>query len=204
MNLGDDDGSESIQFSSLEVLTAATRLNETVLRQDLMSSGMTLGALRIGDMIADEGFRSSDSPLLEFARHFRNACAHGDRWHFSKLEPRNPARTRRIVLTRELQGKRATWKTVGPRSYIEFLDEVRAHFFEFALREALRMTFDVHAGGAAHAVSSALISNLALIGVPTDKLNCAAYAEMISKRELPSPTVLPYEYRQLNTDETPN
>ncbi len=70
----------------------------------------------------------NDVPLLQFARHFRNACAHGDRWHFNADQPKYPAALRNLVLTRDLRGQQATFVTVSPWHFIEFLDDLSNHF----------------------------------------------------------------------------
>lgn len=132
VNLRYRDGSvEALSFSAREILTKVTRLQGKVLAEDLMSINMLLGGTRLGDMISTGGFMRTDEPLLQFARHFRNACAHGDRWHFGEYEPRHYAAVRDLAITRALKGKRATWHTVSPRHYVEYLDDI-AEFFRAA------------------------------------------------------------------------
>lgn len=126
--LPDDGRRTEMVFSGREVLAAATKLDGEVLSRDLMSIGMLWAAIRLGDMIMHGGLHDPNEPLLEFARHFRNACAHGDRWFFKGDEPRRPARCRDLTITVALQGKRATWDTVGPRLFVEYLDDLSNHF----------------------------------------------------------------------------
>lgn len=121
-------GEKVISFSTRDALTKLTNLRREVLGDDLMSISMIHGAVRLGDMIDRGGHRASNVPLMEFARHFRNACAHGDRWHFRNGEPKSPAACRELVLTADLQGQRATFVAVSPRRYVEFLDDVSNHF----------------------------------------------------------------------------
>lgn len=73
---------ERLVYSAREVMTKASMLRGDIVGKDLMSVAMILGAIRIGDMILSGGYLKSDVPLLQFARHYRNACAHGDRWEF--------------------------------------------------------------------------------------------------------------------------
>jgi len=89
---------------------------------------MMHGATRIGDMIIAGGHHDPSSPLLEFPRHFRNACAHGGRWHFRQGEPRRDAQVRGFVVTANLHGHRAPWITVEPRLYVEFLEDIAEYF----------------------------------------------------------------------------
>lgn len=116
-----------LSYSTMEVMTRAATLSGDI-GVDLMASGMHMAAIRLEDMIKTEGLRDRDVPLLEFARHFRNACAHGDRWHFTGDEPKTPATCRELTLTADLHGTRATWITVDPRLFIEFLDDLSNHF----------------------------------------------------------------------------
>ncbi|WP_337826235.1 hypothetical protein [Pseudonocardia sp. UM4_GMWB1] len=126
---GEDDGTprERLRFSAREILTTASRLRGPFL-MDVMSTGMITGAIVIGDMIDKGGHRDKSVPLLEFARHYRNACAHGNAWHLNPGEPRHPAACRHLALTADLNGQEAAWRTVGPRLHVEFLDDIANHF----------------------------------------------------------------------------
>ncbi|MDQ3576472.1 MAG: hypothetical protein M3443_02490, partial [Actinomycetota bacterium] len=124
---GKRDPDKVLSYSMSEVLTHATTLRGEIVI-DLMAAGMLVAATRLGDMITEGGHGRRDVPLLQFARHFRNACAHGDRWHFTNDEPKTPAVCRDLTLTEELRGTKATWTTVDPRLFIEFLDDLSNHF----------------------------------------------------------------------------
>jgi hypothetical protein len=122
------DDEEKLTYSSRVVLTLASQLRGKIMGEDLMSASMLVGGTRIGDLILQRGPWPKDPPLIQFARHFRNACAHGDRWDLRRNEPRYPAACRDFVVTRDLDGKRATYETVSPRLYVEFLDDISNHF----------------------------------------------------------------------------
>ncbi|EFL32200.1 predicted protein [Streptomyces viridochromogenes DSM 40736] len=98
------------------------------LGEDLLNFATMHGAARLGDAIQRAGLSDRTSPLLQFVRHFRNACAHGNRWHFQNAEPRQPAELRGIVLTSALHGSKAAGGTVGAGDYLDMLDDVAAHF----------------------------------------------------------------------------
>ena len=119
---------EKLSFSAREILTKLASLRGEIVGHDLLSIAMVLGATRLGDMIVEGGFSRQDEPLLQFARHFRNAAAHGDRWSFHEGEPKAPASCRDLVLTADLNDRRATWETVTPKTYIEFLDDLSNYF----------------------------------------------------------------------------
>lgn len=131
VNLFDGDagtGRECLSYSAREILTAATRLRGDIVSRDLMSISMLNAGIGIGDMIRKGGHNRDDVPLLQFAYHFRNACGHGDVWNYSPQGPPHPAACRGLTLTGALVGRRATWETVSPRLFVEFLDDISEHF----------------------------------------------------------------------------
>jgi len=122
---GDD---QRLVYSSREILSKASALRGPIVGQDLMAVSMMVAATRIGDMIQSGGYTKTDVPLLQFARHYRNACAHGDRWEFRGVEPRTEATCRHLTLAPSLHGRRATFATVSPRLHVEFLDDIANYF----------------------------------------------------------------------------
>jgi hypothetical protein len=54
-----------------------THLRGDIISKDLLSISMLLGGTRIGDLIVQGNYSKTTEPLLQFARHIRNACAHG-------------------------------------------------------------------------------------------------------------------------------
>lgn len=118
------DGSDHSTMDIRFWLTRCSSLRGEILAEDLLSFAMMLGATRVWDMVEQAGLRDPDQPLLEFARHFRNACAHGDRWHFLGGEPRHRAALRERELQSSLHGTRATYVWVAPGDYLDFLDDI--------------------------------------------------------------------------------
>jgi hypothetical protein len=110
--LKDGPEEEVLVFSTREILRSASQLRGDVIR----------------DMIFTGGHFRAEVPLLQFARHFRNACAHGDRWHFHGDEPKRPAVCRHLTLTPDLHGQRATWTKVTPRLFVGYLDDIATYF----------------------------------------------------------------------------
>ncbi|QRV02626.1 hypothetical protein JTE88_02460 [Arcanobacterium phocisimile] len=129
---------EELVFSGTVVLERARSTLSNALREDAMSAAMMLGVTRLADLVYKRECHDSQSELLEFMRHFRNACAHGNRWNFAKNEPRLPAGTEKLQISRDLQGERAAWGTVTPYIYLHFLIEMLTHFANIALRESWR------------------------------------------------------------------
>jgi hypothetical protein len=132
--LSDVPGDETrLTFSAREVMSKASQLRGEILGHDFMSIAMMTGATRIADMIQSGGYSRTDVPLLQFARHYRNACAHGDRWEFRPGEPKYQASCRHLTLTPALHGQRATFATVSPRLHVEFLDDITNYFLPGAV-----------------------------------------------------------------------
>ena len=116
-------GSEekALSYSASEALTKLTTLRGELAGHDLMSISMMHGATRLADLIDIGGHRQGDEPILEFARHFRNK------------EPKHPSVCRDLVLSATLHGQRATWNTISPRRYVEFLDDISNYFVPGAI-----------------------------------------------------------------------
>jgi hypothetical protein len=131
--VNDQPGGPGIAYSAREVFTKLATMRGDVLAADLLSIAMIQAATRLGDMIIAGGHGRTDQPLLQFARHYRNACAHGDRWHFRGDEPRHPAACRDLVITKDLQGQKATFQTVTPRQHVDFLDDLANYFMPGAV-----------------------------------------------------------------------
>lgn len=130
VNLFDGEGGpgvECLSFSARQIFTAATSVRGEAVR-DLLSISMVNIAIVIGDMIQKGGHGSTTVPLMQFARHFRNAAGHGDKWNYDASGPPHPAACRGLVLTGAHVGRRATWETVSPRLFVEFLDDITEHF----------------------------------------------------------------------------
>lgn len=124
------DGSEHSAERLGDVLRRVATLRGDVLKDDVMNFAMMQGATRVADMIDQAKLRDSNEPLLEFARHLRNACAHGNRWYFAGKEPRHPASLRGRHLDRSFHGQQAVWGGgwLGPAEYLDYLDDISTYF----------------------------------------------------------------------------
>lgn len=121
---------EPIVLSSKQVFerVAASAAETPTAEVRVLSVGMAAAAIHIHDEIKAAGFHCYRDPFLEFLRHFRNACAHGDRWTFTKKEPSNEAHFGDLIVGKELEGRRATFETVGPKTFILLLRAVQGYF----------------------------------------------------------------------------
>lgn len=126
---GDSDP-EALVFSTRDVFTRLAEIKHETMWEDLLPAAMLLGTVRVGDMILDANNyeQISGDPMIQFVRHFRNACAHGDRWSFHQGQPDKPAVFRGVALSNSLNGQRATFETVTPRLYVELLEEIANYF----------------------------------------------------------------------------
>jgi hypothetical protein len=68
--------------------------------------------LRINDHVP-----AYDEPVLEFFRHIRNGCFHGNSFHFIGDEPRNPAQWRGLEITNASQGMRIFRTDLSEKEY---------------------------------------------------------------------------------------
>jgi hypothetical protein len=84
------------------------------------------GAITLGDELIQAGQPDPSNPLLQFGRHLRNACAHGNRWHFRSGEPRHRAELRGRRLVASLHGTKAMYGWLGPGDYLDYLDDLIA------------------------------------------------------------------------------
>ena len=96
------------------------------LGDEVLSFAGMHGAVRVGNGLLRTNLMSTSEPLLQFARHLRNAAAHGNRWHFTASQPAHPAVLRGRQLDASLDGQQAIYGTVGPGEYLDFLDDVAA------------------------------------------------------------------------------
>lgn len=113
---------------SSEPLEAALRRAASLpgagLRGDVLIFAAMHGTIRLWDELDNAGFRDSSKPLLEFGRHLRNACAHGNRWSFRGREPRYLAEFRGRRLYASLHGQTAFFDWLGPGDYLDYLDDL--------------------------------------------------------------------------------
>lgn len=58
------------------------------------------------------------SAIIEFFRHIRNGCFHGNRLHFVRGEPRNYAQWRNLSITPSLQNQKIFRDSLKDKSYM--------------------------------------------------------------------------------------
>lgn len=120
-----NDGTKHSSRPISEILIEAASTPGAGMGGDLLKFPAMYGGVRVADDLKSAGILPAPTePLLEFARHFRNACAHGNRWHFVGNQPQNPAELRGLTLDASMHGSEALFKWVGPGDYLDYLDDL--------------------------------------------------------------------------------
>lgn len=194
-------GDTTLRFSARETLTAIQRTGHEDLRHDIIATGMILGTLRLADAVEKGGYHLYDEPLLEFLRHYRNACAHGGRWRMkvSKTHGWNKAALRGLELHPDLDGEVAVLGTVDRAMHLHLLEDVASYFQTFALRSALKEVHSRYAGRPLDTVREQLQE--AMLSRGFDDVapgTVEALSRMISMGFLFMPKVLPERYTPVN------
>lgn len=76
------------------------------LHTDLIKKYCILFCITIFEVLKEDPRYNSikQQPVIQFLRHIRNGCAHGNKFHFNNNEPRFPAKFRSKSIDRNLQG----------------------------------------------------------------------------------------------------
>jgi hypothetical protein len=79
--------------------------------------------------------KCDSSPICEFFRHIRNACAHNNSFFFTKNEPRRPAKWRNFKINHKkkgeqnpLFGKKCFSDFLGPADAVILLNEIEMYW----------------------------------------------------------------------------
>ncbi|HET8863514.1 MAG TPA: hypothetical protein VFM94_09725 [Solirubrobacterales bacterium] len=124
------DGTVRSDESIGEILRRIPTMPGAGLREDLLPLTAIYGATILGDRLQNAQLTKVGQPLLQFARHLRNACAHGNRWHFRGGEPKHKAELRGRRLDASLDGSKAMYGWLGPGDYLDFLEDLAAFLRE--------------------------------------------------------------------------
>lgn len=194
-NTKSDDG---VQFSAREAFEKMRELPSKEVRTTLLAGPMLLGATMIGNLFETHGLIKPKEPLSQFAKHFRNAAAHGDKWTFRGDEPKYPARAGRLHIDRSHHGSRATFETVGPLDYIVYLDEVVAYSCKATIERSVKLSHRHRKGKSLPEIHVQLIRDLENEGIrtvdPRMHQHVARYATEIFNSQLPVIRVSPTQY----------
>lgn len=122
--IGRSDGSTHSATAIGNVFAEVASLKTGGFGEDLLNFMAMHGAVRLYEDLSESGLHKGREPLLEFARHLRNACAHGNRWYFMPGQPSRPASLRGRTLDPSLHGSRAIPDWLAPGDYLDYLDDL--------------------------------------------------------------------------------
>ena len=119
-----NDGTMHSSTPISEVFRQAAALPHAGFSDGVLNIAIISGATSLGDALVQGNLMRRSEPLLQFARHLRNACAHGNRWHFRGDEPKHRAALRGRELDASLHGTPAVMDWLGPGDYLDYLEDL--------------------------------------------------------------------------------
>lgn len=126
LRLSASDGSHE-DYRVAAVLSDLSRLGFKSMGHSILTSSQIATAISIGDLVTQSPVYDPSDPLHQFLRHYRNGCAHGDRWRVDPRVLKNPARFRDITIDYSMDGRRTT-ETVPPLRHVQLLQALADHF----------------------------------------------------------------------------
>ncbi|MGY1804223.1 hypothetical protein ACI78T_13185 [Blastococcus sp. SYSU D00922] len=126
IGLPDRDGNEE-RFRVEDVLAEVSSWGYEQMNRHVVDAAQTSTAVSIGDLVVHGGHYSKDDPLHHFVKHYRNGCAHGNRWRIDPGRLDKPAHFMDIQLDYSLNG-RSTTETVPPVRHVQLLQAVSDAF----------------------------------------------------------------------------
>ncbi|GAA4389592.1 hypothetical protein [Brevibacterium pityocampae] len=198
------DTDEGLRFSAKQAFDYVQKLPSLKVQKNILAGPMLSGALTIGNLLIDGSLIDPTDPLTQFAKHFRNAAAHGDKWHFDAKEPRYPAHTANVKLDRSFQNRRATFETVGPYEYFTYLDEIVVFAGRMAVEKAVTIAYRNRANKNPAELHASLEREFEARGIkysdPSIQTNIAFYSSQIFNGINPKVRVTPKEYPLLDSE----
>jgi hypothetical protein len=93
---------KSIDLQLSQLMTNA-KMTDPTYNLEFLRRGLASAVISVHDEIKRRDLEDKE-PDMEFLRHVRNACGHGNRFTFRGDEPRRPAAVRELAITRDLDG----------------------------------------------------------------------------------------------------
>jgi hypothetical protein len=87
----------------LSQLMANAKMTDPTYNLAFLRRGLAAAVISVHDEIKRRNLEDKE-PDMEFLRHIRNACGHGNRFTLRADEPRRPAVLRELAITRALDG----------------------------------------------------------------------------------------------------
>ena len=87
----------------IQDLMGNAKMTDKAYNLEFMRRGMAAAITSVHDEIKRRKLDDKEEDM-EFLRHVRNACSHGNRFNFRADEPSKPARLKSLEITKTLQG----------------------------------------------------------------------------------------------------
>jgi hypothetical protein len=122
IELPDTDGSKET-FHLEEVLREISGWGFGAMDKHVMPSAQIVTAISAGDLVMQNNLHDPKNPALQFLRHYRNGCAHGDTWSFSRDALKESAVFMDMNLNYPMNGTRTT-SFVRPVRHVQLLKDL--------------------------------------------------------------------------------
>jgi len=93
---------KSIEISMMSLMANA-KMTDNAYNIEFLRRGMAAAIISVHDEIRRRALDDREEDM-EFLRHVRNACGHGNRFTFKGDEPRRPAKLKELEITRRQEG----------------------------------------------------------------------------------------------------
>jgi len=93
---------KSVELPLTDLMTNA-KMTDSTFNLEFMRRGMASAVISVHDEIRRRKFEDKEEDM-EFLRHIRNACGHGNRFTLRGNEPKKPAKLKELEITKALDG----------------------------------------------------------------------------------------------------
>jgi hypothetical protein len=93
---------KGVELSVADLMTNA-KMTENAYNIEFLRRGTASAIISVHDEIRRRGLEDKEQDM-EFLRHIRNACGHGNRFTFKYGEPRRPAKLKELQITKGQDG----------------------------------------------------------------------------------------------------
>lgn len=113
---------KSIDIALTDIMTNA-KMTETGYNLEFLRRSMASAIISVHDEIKRRSL-GDDREDMEFLRHVRNACGHGNCFTFNNKEPRKPARLHSLEITPSLAGRAVLFDFITIGDVVVMLDSI--------------------------------------------------------------------------------
>jgi hypothetical protein len=114
---------KNVELAMHDLMTNA-KMTDATYNIDFIRRAMSAAIISVHDEIKRRGLEDKEEDL-EFLRHIRNACGHGNRFTFKGDEPRRPAKLKQLDIKKECDGVGPVlFEFITPGDVVLLLDTV--------------------------------------------------------------------------------